>query len=142
MTKLLDKFGLIIEHSKTEVFHFNRSHGPFIPPPLDLSFIEGFVLTPKNSWKYLGFIFDRKLSFYQHIDFYSMSYASLPIWKLHSYSNIISKLYNPAFHSSHLSCNISYSSVATIWVFHLPWQRYSYLTWFSMMELLLSVSQH
>jgi len=76
MTKLLDKFGLIIEHSKTEVFHFNRSHSPFIPPPLDLSSIEGFVLTPKNLWKYLGFIFDRKLSFYQHIDFYSMSYAS------------------------------------------------------------------
>ena len=47
-------------------------------PPLDLSSIEGFVLTPKNSWKYLDFIFDRKLSFYQHIDFYFMSYASPP----------------------------------------------------------------
>ena len=62
MAKLLDKFSLIVEYSKTEVFHFNRLHGFFNPPPLDLSFIGGSVLTPKNLWKYLGFIFDRKLS--------------------------------------------------------------------------------
>ena len=49
MTKILDKFGLIIEHSKTEVFYFNRSHSPFNPPPLNLSSIGGSVLTPKNS---------------------------------------------------------------------------------------------
>ena len=71
MTKLLDKFGLIVEHSKTEVFYFSRLHSPFNPPPLNLSSIGGSVLTSKNSWKYLHFIFDRKLSFHQHIDFYS-----------------------------------------------------------------------
>ena len=71
MTKLLDKFGLIVEHSKTEVFHFNRLHGPFNPPPLNLSSIGGSVLTSKNLWNYLGFIFNRKLFFHQHIDFYS-----------------------------------------------------------------------
>ena len=60
----------MIEHSKTEVFHFNRSHGSFNPPSLDLSSIGGPILHPKNSWKYLGFIFDQKLMFYQHIDFY------------------------------------------------------------------------
>ena len=70
MTNLLDKFGLIVEHSKTEVFHFSRSHGPFNPPPLDLLPLGGPMLSPKNSWKYLEFIFDRKLIFYQHIDFY------------------------------------------------------------------------
>ena len=70
MTKLLDKFGLIVEHLKTEVFHFNRLHGLFALPPLDLSSIGGPILVPKNTWKYLGFIFDRKLSFYQYIDFY------------------------------------------------------------------------
>ena len=48
MTKLLDKFGLIVEHSKTEVFHFNRLYGFFNPPPLDLSSIGGPILTPKN----------------------------------------------------------------------------------------------
>jgi len=71
MTKLLDKFSLIVEHSKTEVFHFNRSHSFANPSPLDLSSIRGPVLTPKNSWKYLGFIFDRRLSFYQYINYYS-----------------------------------------------------------------------
>ena len=49
MTKLLNKFGLIIEHSKTEVFHFNKLHGFFNPPPLDLFSIGDPVLVPKNS---------------------------------------------------------------------------------------------
>jgi len=71
MSNLLDKFGLIVEHLKTEVFHFSRSYGPFNPPPLDLSLLGGPILTPKNSWKYLRFIFNRKLTFHQHIDFYS-----------------------------------------------------------------------
>jgi len=71
LSSLLDKFGLNIEHSKTETFHFNRSHGTFNPPPLDLSPLGGPILHPKNSWKYLGFIFNQKLTFYQHIDFYS-----------------------------------------------------------------------
>ena len=71
MTRLLDKFGLIIEHLKTEVFHFNRLHSFLDLPPLDLSSIGGPVLVSKNSWKYLRFIFDRKLSFYQYINYYS-----------------------------------------------------------------------
>ena len=40
MTKLLEKFGLIVEHSKTEVFHFNRLHGPFNSPPLTSQQLE------------------------------------------------------------------------------------------------------
>ena len=48
MSNLLDKFGLIVEHSKTEVFYFYRSHGPFNSPPLDLSPLGGPILTPKN----------------------------------------------------------------------------------------------
>ena len=70
LSKLLDNFGLIIEHAKTEIFHFNKSHGIFNPPPLDLSPIGGPTLRPKDTWKYLGFIFDRKLMFHQHIDHY------------------------------------------------------------------------
>ena len=58
LSNLLVKFGLMIEHSKTEVFHFNRSHGSFNPSSLDLSSIGGPILYPKNSQKYLGFIFD------------------------------------------------------------------------------------
>ena len=71
-----------------------------------------------------------------------VSYASPLVQKLHLHSEVTSKSYKPVFHSGYLSCNMSYSSVATIQVFCLPWQRYSYSTQSSMMELLLSVSQH
>ena len=71
LSNLLDSFGLIIEHSKTEVFHFSRNHGTFNPPPLDLLLLGGPILQPKNSFKYLGFIFDRKLLFHKHIDHYA-----------------------------------------------------------------------
>ena len=49
LSKLLDSFGLIIEHAKTEVFHFNRSHGVFDPPPLDLSPLRDHTLHPKET---------------------------------------------------------------------------------------------
>jgi len=71
LSNLLTDFSLVIEHGKTEIFHFTRSHREFNPPPLDLSSLGGPVLCPKDSWKYLGFLFDRKLSFRQHLDFYS-----------------------------------------------------------------------
>ena len=71
VTNLLDKFGLIVKHLKTDVFHFSRSHGLFNPPLLDLLPLDGPILSPKSSWKYLGFIFNRKLTFHQHINFYS-----------------------------------------------------------------------
>ena len=71
VTILMSKFGLLVEHSKTEVFHFSRCHSTFNPPSLDLSPLGGLILVPKNTWKYLGFIFDRKLRFHNHIDYYS-----------------------------------------------------------------------
>jgi len=58
LSKLLDSFGLVIEHSKTEVFHFSRAQGVFNPSPLDLSLLRGPTLQSKDLWKYLGFIFD------------------------------------------------------------------------------------
>ena len=70
VSKLLSKFGFLIEYSKTEVFHFSRSWGAFNSSPLNLLSIGGLCITPKDTWKYLEFIFDRKLSFHQHIDFY------------------------------------------------------------------------
>ena len=77
LSKLLDSFGLIIEHAKTEVFHFNRLHGVFNPSQLDLSPIGSPTLCPKKTWKYLGFIFDRKLMFHQHINHYLNKAISL-----------------------------------------------------------------
>ena len=76
-SKLFSKFGLLVEYSKTEVFHFSRSHGIFNPLPLDLSSIGGPSLIPKNTWRYLGFIFDKKLYFCQYIDFYSNKAISI-----------------------------------------------------------------
>ena len=71
VSSILDKFGLVLEHRKIEAFHFSRAQGIFNPPPLNLSNISRLILKPKNTWKYLSFIFNRKLSFYQHIDFYA-----------------------------------------------------------------------
>ena len=69
-SSLLEKFGLIIEYGKMEVFHFSRSHGVFDPPPLNLSALGGPILFSRDTWKYLSFIFDKKLSFRQHINYY------------------------------------------------------------------------
>ena len=44
LSKLLDSFSLIIEHSKTEIFHFSKSQGFFNPPPLNLSPLGGLTL--------------------------------------------------------------------------------------------------
>ena len=77
LSKLLDSFGLIIEHSKTEIFHFSRFQGIFNPPPLDLLLLGGPILRPKDMWKYLGFIFDQKLSFYKYIDHYTNKAISM-----------------------------------------------------------------
>ena len=68
---LLKQFSLVIKHGKTEVFHFSKLHGVFNPPPPDLTSLEGHILYPKEIWWYLGFIFDRKLNFWKHIDFYT-----------------------------------------------------------------------
>jgi len=44
LTNLLEKSSLVVEYSKTEIFHFNRSHGTFNPPPLDLSLLGSNIL--------------------------------------------------------------------------------------------------
>ena len=71
VSSLLDRFSLKLEHGKMEVFYFSRSSSPLNPPPLDFSPISGPILQPKNLWRYLGFIFNRKLTFCHHIDFYA-----------------------------------------------------------------------
>ena len=88
LTKLLEKFSLIIEHSKTEIFHFNRFQGVFNHPPLNLTLLGGSILWLNDSWKYLGFIFNRKLMFYQHINFYAnKSISTVKCMKLLGNSN-------------------------------------------------------
>ncbi|PPQ93709.1 hypothetical protein CVT25_001800, partial [Psilocybe cyanescens] len=71
--ELFKKFGLALEHDKSEVFHFDRSHSKD-NPPVDLGYAPYTGLTPlkpKLYWRYLGFYFDRNLTFTEHVRYYS-----------------------------------------------------------------------
>ncbi|PPQ93215.1 hypothetical protein CVT25_015211, partial [Psilocybe cyanescens] len=71
--KLFKRFGLALEHDKSEVFHFDRSHSKD-NPPVDLGYAlytGATPLKPKLYWWYLGFYFDRKLTFTEHVQYYS-----------------------------------------------------------------------
>jgi len=63
-------FGLVMEYDKSEIFHFSRAHNDS-NPELDLSAIGAPILKPKTYWRYLGFYFNRRLSFKEHVRFYS-----------------------------------------------------------------------
>ena len=70
---LFADFALALEHDKSEVFHFDRSHSKH-NPSIDLGyapFTGTTPLKPKPVWRYLGFFFDRKLNFHEHVRFYS-----------------------------------------------------------------------
>ena len=49
ISSLLSKCGLVVEHGKTDIFHFSRSHRAFNPPSLNLSSIRGPVILPKET---------------------------------------------------------------------------------------------
>jgi len=70
MSKILIDAGLVIEHSKTKLFHFTRARHP-PNPSIDLSSVGGSVISPKPIWRYLGFYFDRRLNFNYHTHFYA-----------------------------------------------------------------------
>ena len=71
ISSILLKYGLIIKHGKTDVFHFTRSHGTYNPPSFNLTPIGSLSLLSKETWRYLGFIFNYKLIFRSYLDFYS-----------------------------------------------------------------------
>ena len=60
----LSKFSLLVKYLKTEVFYFFRLQRVFSSPPLDFSPLDSPILYLKDSWRYLGFIFNRKLLFH------------------------------------------------------------------------------
>ena len=66
-----------MEYRKIEVFHFSRLHKVFNPPLLDLILLGDHVLHSKSTWWYLEFIFNWKLLFWQHIDFYTNKAISI-----------------------------------------------------------------
>jgi len=73
MSKILIDASLVMEHSKTELFHFTRARHP-PNPSIDLSLEGGSVISPKPIWQYLGFYFDHKLNFNYHTHFYATKY--------------------------------------------------------------------
>ena len=70
VSDLMASFGLVMEHDKLEIFHFSRAHNNS-NPELDLLAISAPIFKPKTYWQYLGFYFDRWLSFKKHVRFYS-----------------------------------------------------------------------
>ena len=71
MSSLFEQFRLIIKHRKMEVFYLFRLYRIFNPSSLDLIILGGSILFPKKIQHYLGFISNRKLTFQQHINFYT-----------------------------------------------------------------------
>ena len=67
---LFNQFSLVIKHDKSDIFHLSRSIKN-INLPLDLRPVGGAILRPKNTWKYLGFFFNKKLSFQYYIYYYA-----------------------------------------------------------------------
>ncbi|KXN87981.1 hypothetical protein AN958_07856 [Leucoagaricus sp. SymC.cos] len=73
MFDLFVAFGLVLEHDKSELFHFSRRKGDD-NPPIDLGYAPytgDTPLRPKPFWRYLGFYFDRQLTFWEHVRYYS-----------------------------------------------------------------------
>jgi len=49
ISTLLSRFGLVVEHGKTEVFYFSRSHRVFNPSPLNFTLLGSSMLLPKTT---------------------------------------------------------------------------------------------
>ncbi|CAA7267766.1 unnamed protein product [Cyclocybe aegerita] len=66
-------FALVLEHDKTELFHCSRLRDTY-NPSLDLGYAPHTGITPlkpKTYWRYLGFYFDRGLTFHEHVRYYA-----------------------------------------------------------------------
>jgi hypothetical protein len=71
--RVFESLGLVLEHDKSEVFHFSCARS-FVGPAIDLGYAPytgTTPLRPKPVWRYLGFFFDRKLQFKEHVRFYT-----------------------------------------------------------------------
>jgi len=85
---LFRQFGLVIDHNKSEFFHFSRETKNFNPLSLDLRHLQDVVLRLKDTWQYLGFFFNRKFSFWHHI-YYCANKALSTIKSMKMLGNLI-----------------------------------------------------
>ncbi|CAA7270843.1 unnamed protein product [Cyclocybe aegerita] len=66
-------FTLVLEHDKTKLFHFSHRQDTY-NPLLDLGYAPhtgATPLKPKTYWRYLGFYFDHRLTFHEHVHYYA-----------------------------------------------------------------------
>jgi hypothetical protein len=71
---LLRSFSLVLEYDKSEISHFTRAHHNLLP---SLALDTSIHLVPKTFWCYLGFFFNRSLSFREHVHYYSTKAFSM-----------------------------------------------------------------
>ncbi|KAF7779125.1 hypothetical protein Agabi119p4_3470 [Agaricus bisporus var. burnettii] len=81
MTSIFKDFGLVMEHTKTELFNFaDSARNKNSPnPSINLGvapFTRESPCVPKDVWRYLGIMFDRNLTFRDHVKFYSTKSVS------------------------------------------------------------------
>jgi hypothetical protein len=70
--ELTQSMGLVLEHNKSEGFHFSQKHGDS-NPDIDLGYApytRATPLHPGTTWQYLGFFFDCALTFQEHVKHY------------------------------------------------------------------------
>jgi len=68
--KILLNASLIMEYSKTELFHFTRAQHS-LNPSIDQLSVKGPIISPKPIWQYLDFYFNCRLNFNYHTYFYA-----------------------------------------------------------------------
>jgi hypothetical protein len=73
MFELTQSMGLVLEHNKSEGFHFSQKHSDS-NPDIDLGYAPytgATPLHPGTTWWYLGFFFDHALTFREHVKCYT-----------------------------------------------------------------------
>jgi hypothetical protein len=71
--ELTQSMGLVLEHNKSEGFHFSQKHGDS-NPDIDLGYAPytgATPLHPGTTWRYLGFFFNHALTFQEHVKRYT-----------------------------------------------------------------------
>jgi hypothetical protein len=110
--------GLVLEHDKSEAFHFSHARS-FKGPAIDLGyapFMGNTPLRPKAVWCYLGFFFNRKLQFKEHVRFYTTR-AFTMVCSMGMLGNSVRGLTPPQKHLLYRTCVI-------------PMMTYGFCLWF------------
>jgi hypothetical protein len=71
--ELTQSMGLVLEHNKSEGFHFSWKHSDSNPDidPGYAPYTGTTPLHPGTTWRYLEFFFDRALTFWEHVKRYT-----------------------------------------------------------------------